>query len=77
MRADDDLYVRGERLGKILRSLDPNKAHLIGQAGLGNAAEYGQLSLGPNQNYCMGGPGVVLSREVLYIYERLVCKHFI
>ncbi|KAH7695275.1 chondroitin disaccharide polymerase, partial [Aphelenchoides avenae] len=65
MRADDDLYVRGDRLEEFLRSLDSNKAHLIGQAGLGNSAEYGQLALGPKDNYCMGGPGVVLSREAL------------
>lgn len=35
MRADDDLYVRGEKLEEFLRSLDAGKAHLIGQAGLG------------------------------------------
>jgi chondroitin sulfate synthase len=65
MRADDDLYVRGDRLEQFLRSLDANKAHLIGQAGLGNSAEYGQLALGHRDNYCMGGPGVVVSRETL------------
>lgn len=65
MRADDDLYVRSGRLEQFLRSLDSNKAHLIGQAGLGNSAEYGQLALGQKDNYCMGGPGVVISRETL------------
>jgi chondroitin sulfate synthase len=65
MRADDDLYVRGDRLERLLRSLDPEKAQLLGQAGLGNTAEYGQLSLGQQDNYCMGGPGVVMSRETL------------
>jgi chondroitin sulfate synthase len=54
-RLDDDVYVRGERLEEFLRSLDAGKAHLIGQAGLGNSAEYGQLALGPQDNYCMGG----------------------
>lgn len=49
----------------FLRSLDPSKTHFIGQAGLGNSAEYGQLSLGMNDNYCMGGPGVILSKETL------------
>uniref|UniRef100_A0A915N3F2 Hexosyltransferase n=1 Tax=Meloidogyne javanica TaxID=6303 RepID=A0A915N3F2_MELJA len=38
---------------------------LLGQAGLGNVEEYGQLSLGTNDNYCMGGPGVILSKETL------------
>ncbi|VDD86367.1 unnamed protein product [Enterobius vermicularis] len=65
MRADDDLYVRGDRLEQLLRSLDSDKAQLIGQAGLGSVAEYGQLALGEKDNYCMGGPGVVMSRETL------------
>jgi chondroitin sulfate synthase len=64
MRADDDLYIKPERLEELLRSLDSGKAHLIGQAGLGNTLEYGQLSLGEG-NYCMGGPGVIVSRETL------------
>lgn len=38
---------------------------MIGQAGLGNTAEYGQLALGQEDNYCMGGPGVVMSRMTL------------
>ncbi|VDN02638.1 unnamed protein product [Thelazia callipaeda] len=71
MRADDDLYVRGDKLEVLLRSLDFNKAHLIGQAGLGNTAEYGLLALGQKENYCMGGPGVVMSRETL----RAVAPH--
>lgn len=71
MRADDDLYVRGDRLEQLLRSLDSDKAHLLGQAGLGNTAEYGQLALGQQDNYCMGGPGVVMSRETL----RAVAPH--
>jgi chondroitin sulfate synthase len=71
MRADDDLYARGEKLEEFLRSLDAGKAHLIGQAGLGNSAEYGQLALGAQDNYCMGGPGVIVSRETL----NLVAPH--
>jgi chondroitin sulfate synthase len=50
---------------RFLLSLDPDKAHLIGQAGLGNSLEYGQLLLGYKDNYCMGGPGVIFSRETL------------
>ncbi|VDK42528.1 unnamed protein product [Anisakis simplex] len=67
MRADDDLYVRVEKLEQLLRSLDSDKAQLLGQAGLGNTAEYGQLALGQQDNYCMGGPGVVMSRETLRV----------
>ncbi|CAI4221702.1 unnamed protein product [Auanema sp. JU1783] len=65
LRADDDLYIRGEELASILHSLDSSKPQVIGQAGLGNSAEYGTLSLGSTDNYCMGGPGVVLSQEAL------------
>lgn len=71
MRADDDLYVRGDKMEHLLRSLDADKAQLLGQAGLGNTAEYGQLALGQQDNYCMGGPGVVMSRETL----RAVAPH--
>ncbi|TKR93598.1 hypothetical protein L596_008020 [Steinernema carpocapsae] len=71
LRADDDLYVNTDKLEDFLRSLDPNKAQFLGQAGQGNSAEYGQLALGQQDNYCMGGPGVILSRETL----RLVSPH--
>lgn len=65
MRVDDDLYVCNDKLEIFLRSLDSNKAYMIGQAGLGKGDEYGQLSFGSNDNYCMGGPGIILSREAL------------
>lgn len=65
LRADDDLYIRSEKLANFLHLLDPSKVLLLGQAGLGNVEEYGQLSLGTNDNYCMGGPGVILSKETL------------
>ncbi|VVC98772.1 unnamed protein product [Leptidea sinapis] len=65
MRADDDVYVRGDKLGEFLRSVDSTKAQFIGQAGRGTAAERDALSLDYNENFCMGGPGVLLSRETL------------
>ncbi|CAB3410902.1 unnamed protein product [Caenorhabditis bovis] len=65
LRADDDLYIRGEELANFLRSIDSSRAHVIGQAGLGNSAEYGLLALGSTDNYCMGGPGIVMSRATL------------
>ncbi|GMT28657.1 hypothetical protein PFISCL1PPCAC_19954 [Pristionchus fissidentatus] len=65
VRADDDLYIKGNELERLLRGLDPSRSHALGQAGLGNTAEYGLLALGVSDNYCMGGPGVVLSRESL------------
>ncbi|GMR53707.1 hypothetical protein PMAYCL1PPCAC_23902 [Pristionchus mayeri] len=65
LRADDDLYIKGESLERLLRGLDSSRSHSIGQAGLGNSAEYGLLALGQSDNYCMGGPGVVMSRETM------------
>ena len=65
MRADDDVYVHTEKLEKFLRSIDSSKPHFIGQAGVGNKEEFGQLSLEPEDNFCMGGPGVILSRKTL------------
>ncbi|XP_015927513.2 chondroitin sulfate synthase 1 [Parasteatoda tepidariorum] len=71
MRADDDVYIRTELLEKFLRSVNSSKPQFIGQAGLGNKAEFGQLSLQPDENFCMGGPGMILSRDTL----RLVIPH--
>lgn len=65
MRADDDVYVRGDKLGKFLRSVDSRKAQFIGQAGRGTTAERDALALDYNENFCMGGPGVLFSRETL------------
>lgn len=65
MRADDDVYVRGDKLEEFLRSVDSRKPQFIGQAGRGTTAERDALSLDYNENFCMGGPGVLLSRETL------------
>ncbi|CAN9504722.1 unnamed protein product [Ophioblennius macclurei] len=65
MRADDDAYIRGEKLELFLRSLNSSKPLYIGQTGLGMAEEVGRLALEPGENFCMGGPGMIFSREVL------------
>lgn len=65
LRADDDVYVRTDRLETLLRSVDSSLPRYIGQAGRGNSEEFGLLSLEYDENFCMGGPGVVLSRETL------------
>uniref|UniRef100_A0A182MZU9 Hexosyltransferase n=1 Tax=Anopheles dirus TaxID=7168 RepID=A0A182MZU9_9DIPT len=64
-RADDDVYVRTDRLEKFLRSIDSSKPQFIGQAGRGNSEDFGLLSLEFDENFCMGGPGVIMSRETL------------
>lgn len=65
MRADDDVYVRPDRLAALLRSVDSRKPVFIGQAGRGKQEEFGLLSLEFDENFCMGGPGVIMSRETL------------
>uniref|UniRef100_A0A8C5M973 Hexosyltransferase n=1 Tax=Leptobrachium leishanense TaxID=445787 RepID=A0A8C5M973_9ANUR len=65
MRADDDVYIKGERLESFLRSLNSSEPLFLGQTGLGTTEEMGKLALEPGENFCMGGPGVIMSREVL------------
>uniref|UniRef100_H2Z1X9 Hexosyltransferase n=1 Tax=Ciona savignyi TaxID=51511 RepID=H2Z1X9_CIOSA len=65
MRADDDVYVNTEKLEMFLRRLNSSEPVYLGQTGLGNAEERGRLSLMHGENYCMGGPGMIFSREVL------------
>ncbi|KAJ8343932.1 hypothetical protein SKAU_G00312610 [Synaphobranchus kaupii] len=65
MRVDDDIYIHTERLESFLRSLNSSKAILLGQMGTGAQNEQGTLALEPGENFCMGGPGVVMTREVL------------
>lgn len=65
MRADDDVYVRTERLEKFLKSINSSKLYYIGQAGRGNPDEFGRLSLNHEENFCMGGPGMIFSRGTL------------
>ena len=65
MRADDDVYVKGEKLAEFLRSINSRQLYFIGQAGKGNRAEKGTLKLAHNENFCMGGPGIILSRATI------------
>lgn len=65
MRADDDVYIRPDKMERFLRSINSSKAHFIGQAGRGNQEEFGLLSLEYDENFCMGGPGIIFSRETL------------
>ncbi|KFO32021.1 Chondroitin sulfate synthase 3 [Fukomys damarensis] len=65
MRADDDVYIKGDKLEEFLRSLNSSEPLYLGQTGLGNIEELGKLGLEPGENFCMGGPGMIFSREVL------------
>ncbi|CAG2112940.1 unnamed protein product [Medioppia subpectinata] len=72
MRADDDVYINTERLEELLRSVNSSRPQFIGQAGVGNKEEFGRLSLESNENFCMGGPGVVMSRTTLQIFAKSI-----
>ncbi|CAD6241274.1 GSCOCG00002607001-RA-CDS [Cotesia congregata] len=65
IRADDDVYIRTDRLKKLLMSVDSGKPMYIGQAGRGNSKEIGKLGLNYDENYCMGGPGVIMTKETM------------
>ncbi|KAH9400958.1 Chondroitin sulfate synthase 1 [Tyrophagus putrescentiae] len=65
MRADDDVLVNVPALKRFLRRLNSSRPLFLGQTGVGNEAEFGQLALHRHENFCMGGPGVVLSRSTL------------
>ena len=61
MRADDDVYVKVEQLLQFLTPINSSQAQYLGQAGRGRGLERGQLDLDWNENFCMGGPGMVFS----------------
>ena len=65
MRADDDVYIKGTKLTALLHSVNSSVPHFIGQAGIGTTEERDKLSLKENENFCMGGPGIVMSRATL------------
>lgn len=83
MRCDDDVYVRTDKLETFLRTLNSTEDLYIGQAGTGRQDEKGMLGLGWGDNFCMGGPGVILSRSTLrkvvpyveYCLQHLVTSH--
>ena len=65
MRADDDVYIKADKLADFLYSLNSSLLHFIGQTGLGNKDEVGLLNLNADENFCMGGPGILFSMGTL------------
>jgi chondroitin sulfate synthase len=65
MRTDDDVFVRGEKLLNFISGINRTELHFVGQAGRGRGSEEGKLSLDWNENFCMGGTGMLMSRPVL------------
>lgn len=62
VRFDDDAYLNWELLETFLRGIDSNQPYFIGAPGYGkDQDDYVEEGM----NYCMGGPGIVFSREAL------------
>ncbi|XP_070543153.1 chondroitin sulfate synthase 3-like [Ptychodera flava] len=64
LRADDDVYVKVDKLLAFLSQIDHGKMVYIGQPGHGFPEVRHKLGL-DGHNFCMGGPGVVFSRAAL------------
>ena len=65
IRADDDMYVRGELLTNLLKRMSPYERVYLGRAGVGKGDDLDRLHLLPHERYCMGGPGVVFSNAAM------------
>ena len=65
IRADDDMYVRGELLMDLLKKMSPYDRVYLGRAGIGKEDDLDRLHLLPHERYCMGGPGVVFSNAAM------------
>lgn len=65
IRADDDVYLRTDKLRSYLLRLDSSEDLVIGQPGVGKKEEFGKLGLGKDDNFCLGGPGIVMTSSVL------------
>lgn len=65
IRADDDVYMRIDRLRAYLKRFDSSEDMVIGQPGVGNKREVGKLGLGKNDNFCLGGPGIIMTSSIL------------
>ncbi|XP_076822932.1 chondroitin sulfate synthase 3-like isoform X2 [Clavelina lepadiformis] len=62
VRLDDDAFVNGEYLNLLLNSINSSKPFYLGGVGFGKHQEdYMEY----DENYCMGGPGMVFSRGLL------------
>ena len=65
IRADDDMYLRADRLKDLLNQMNPCEQVYLGRAGAGRKEDLERLELLPHERYCMGGPGVILSNGAM------------
>ena len=65
IRADDDMYLRADKLTDLLSRMNPYEQVYLGRAGAGRKEDLERLELLPHERYCMGGPGVILSNGAM------------
>ena len=65
VRADDDAYIRSDRLSEVLYSFDSSEDLLFGQPGVGKSHEKSKLGLKDEDNFCIGGVAVVMSQSLV------------
>lgn len=65
VRADDDMYLRTNKLTDLLKQMNPYERVYLGRAGAGRKEDLERLELLPHERYCMGGPGVILSNGAM------------
>ena len=65
IRADDDVYIRPKKLKQLLSNMAPSEKIYLGRGGTGRKEDMDRLHLLPQERYCMGGPGVILSVTTL------------
>lgn len=65
IRADDDVYIRMDKLEIMLDDWEWTEKLELGHPGYGLKEDRLRLKLLPHETYCMGGPGVVLSAPAL------------
>lgn len=65
IRADDDMYLRGQKLIDLLNQMDSSAIISLGRAGEGKEEDMPRLKLLKHERYAMGGPGMIFSRGAM------------
>ena len=63
--ASRKVYVAARDLENLLNRLDPHTPVYLGKPGSSNPQEMAELRMIPNEYFCEGGPGIILSRAAL------------
>lgn len=65
MRVVDSVYIRGEKLERLIMRFDPSERIYLGRAANGREEDVEKLRLLPHEYYCHGGAGIVMSQALL------------